>query len=211
MTMQAVQHNLTSHHNFHPHEHVGHDHLTRKGETKPAAQEAHESLVGHGYEKLSTHTERHKGAPKRHVYRHKHNGHWAVVTEHPTEQKTTVAFKRSPGQAIRRLTLASTHHRAQFPMHKGHGAGTTAGPSAHAKEFLEHPEVKKFGGAVQQTSGPHLTHVKSGEHSLHHTHSGGQHHVTIIHHGPSGVVKKGEGSHHNLGVALVHANKNLNK
>lgn len=204
--MEAVKNNLTSHHNFHHTEDP--DRLVHHGDPSEGAKSARESLVGHGYEHIDSVTNRDFTSPRHHVYRSKEHGGWAVVTEPKIkDHKTTVKFKQVYHKGPPKV-LGSVHHRNQFPFHNQHHGSHKVSP--HKQEFLDHPDVKQFGGKEHTTSNPHhMTHLKNGDFSLHHTHSEGRHHVTFHHQLPNGHIHQGHGSHHSLGVAMLHATKDL--
>lgn len=207
--MDAVKHNLISHHNFHatdhPHKIVHHGRGPVEG-----YKDAHESLLGHGYEHISSQTMRDHTSPRHHVYKNKEHGGWAVITEPKIkEHSTAVTFKpATPKPLPKVLGAVDDHHRTAYPFH--HKPSGPVKVSQHKQEFLDHPDVKLFGGKEHSTSNPHhMSHIKNGNYSLHHTHSEGKHHVTFHHELPNGHVRMGRGSHHSLGVALVHASKDL--
>lgn len=115
--MEAVKHNLTSHHNFHttedPDKLVHHGHSPAEG-----AKEARESLEGHGYEHIDSQTKRDFTSPRHHVYRSKDHGGWAVVTEPKIQDhKTSIKFKAVHGKPAPKV-LGSVHHRAAYPFHQ---------------------------------------------------------------------------------------------
>jgi hypothetical protein len=206
--MEAVKHNLISHHNFHPTEDP--NKLVNHSEPAGAHADAKESLLANGYEHVQSIAYRDKVSPSHHVYRNKDHGGWAVVTQPKIEgHKTTIKFKEARGKKPLPKVIASLH-RAMYPYHQEPRINPGQKHTEHKQHFLEHPDVKKFGGKEHSTSQPHaMTHLKNGDFSLHHSHSDGKHHVTFHHQLPNGHARVGKGSHHNLGVALVHATKDL--